>query len=573
MANGTGIPNTGKPPVIFLNGYQFGCTEKPTFAGTFGIADQVLQQDGRVTLFFDNCEIAGNPPIEDLGNAFRDYLNNLKYADGQPVAQVDVVAHSLGGMIVRSYLSGKQKERGVFQPPAEVKIRKAVFLSVPFFGAVITDFIGNLPGFTLDTQGAQLQPGNVFSYDLATWNQGVDDLRGIDAVAAVATGGTAGLPPVVNLRARFTDSTVSISSGSLDFIYPNRTRVLPGLCHTVLTGLLSVGCATPTSSIARITGADHDTAKIVLSFLNGTTAWRSVGVSPADNEFLKDYGGIALQIRDKNDQVVRVESATPDVRVRNNEIVHSDYIAKNPAFVTTATISGGTVQSTFEVPAGGIRPWAITTGGPVISAIIPNFSDVFPRAVAPGSFISIYGNSFATAATQASATPYPATLGGVQVRLNDTPIGLQYVSATQINAVVPDDASGLMKLTVRTADGQRTLNLMVEAAVPSLYPTAVNAVTGALITAAGPARAGDVLSIYLTGLGVAERRADNLPWAKLQPSVTIGGQPCVLTYAGRSSFVGLDQINCVVPGLTASDSTQVVVTQGSRIATMSVPVR
>src|SRR5271165_93767 len=62
IAPGQAVPHTPNPPVVFLNGYQESCGGA-SFAGTFGIADQVLQASGRVSLFFDNCTVAGYPPI------------------------------------------------------------------------------------------------------------------------------------------------------------------------------------------------------------------------------------------------------------------------------------------------------------------------------------------------------------------------------------------------------------------------------------------------------------------------------------------------------------------------------
>ena len=52
---GTPVPNTTLPPVVFINGYQFEGCSGTTFAGTFGIADQVLQSNGEVSLFFNTC--------------------------------------------------------------------------------------------------------------------------------------------------------------------------------------------------------------------------------------------------------------------------------------------------------------------------------------------------------------------------------------------------------------------------------------------------------------------------------------------------------------------------------------
>src|ERR1700719_4731164 len=97
IAPGQPIPHTTNPPVVFLNGYQEDCSSS-SFANTFGIADQVLQSSGEVSLFFDNCTVPGQPSIETLGTAFAGYLAALKYEDGTKVDTVDVVSHSMGGL-------------------------------------------------------------------------------------------------------------------------------------------------------------------------------------------------------------------------------------------------------------------------------------------------------------------------------------------------------------------------------------------------------------------------------------------------------------------------------------------
>src|SRR5579872_5458421 len=170
VAPGQPVPHTSLPPVVFLNGYQENCGGS-SFTSTFGIADQVLQSNGEVSLFFDNCTVGGKPPIEKLGSAFADYLAALKYDDGAPVEMVDVVSHSMGGLIVRSYLTGKQEQDGVFSPPASVRIRKAVFVATPHFGTGIAAF-----GFGLNSQLDEMTSGSYFIFDLATWNTGTDDL-------------------------------------------------------------------------------------------------------------------------------------------------------------------------------------------------------------------------------------------------------------------------------------------------------------------------------------------------------------------------------------------------------------
>ena len=97
-------PNANLPPVVFINGFQFdGCPV--TFADTFGVADQVLQSNGEVSLFFSTCSLPPDATIEDLGNAFATFLAGLQYTDGSAVEQVDVVAHSMGGLVVKQVFS------------------------------------------------------------------------------------------------------------------------------------------------------------------------------------------------------------------------------------------------------------------------------------------------------------------------------------------------------------------------------------------------------------------------------------------------------------------------------------
>ncbi|HYP14515.1 MAG TPA: hypothetical protein VEQ63_11375, partial [Bryobacteraceae bacterium] len=199
---------------------------------------------------------------------------------------------------------------------------------------------------------------------------------------------------------------------------------------------------------------------------------------------------------------------------------------------------------------------------------------IAPRALAPGMFISIYGTSLAPQVGQA-AQPYPMSLSGVEVRANGAAIPVQYVSPTQINAVLSDTVSGVVRLTVRSPEGEHTLHALVEPAVPALVPAGVHALSGALVSELNPIRPGDYLSLYLTGLGTTERR-DSFDWAVVQPQVTVGGRTCELLYAGRSfGYVGLDQINCrVAADAQTSNAAPVTVRSGSRSSNViNLPLR
>jgi uncharacterized protein (TIGR03437 family) len=153
---------------------------------------------------------------------------------------------------------------------------------------------------------------------------------------------------------------------------------------------------------------------------------------------------------------------------------------------------------------------------------------------------------------------------------------LTFANATQVNTIIPENASGLVKVQVKNWTGEHTVNLLIEPVLPAIFAPALNAVAGTVVTPQSPLRPGDYVSLFLTGLGRATLRQDGLNWADVQPEVTFAGQPCAVTFAGRApGYSGLDQVNCQLSStLQASDAAQVVVRSGSRVSNATtLPVR
>lgn len=561
---GTPLPRTSKLPVVFINGFQPVCSGA-SFSSTFGIADQVLQGNGEVSLFFDICGVPGTPTIEDLGAALSSFLAGLRYSDGQPVEQVDVVAHSMGGLVLRSYLSGKQNAAGVFQPPAQAHLRKVVFLATPHFGTGVA-----LP-FGLTPQLRELASGSRFLFDLGTWNQGTDDLRGLDAIAAVGNGGTGSAT-----MAGFDDGVVALTSASLRFFQPGRTRVLP-FCHVNGGGLVSFAglCASNAPGIANISSATHDSARLMVSFFNGTDDWKTIGTAAENDKFLSIDGGLIVTARSSDDKPLNLASIkatsstgqSKQLNIPSSDVAYTDLFPAGS--LTLAAVSGQlTISNSVTLPATGVEPYTVKPG-PFIARVLPSAANVFPLSLAPGMFVSIYGTSLADSTAQ--------------VLINGTSIPPAYTSASQVNAVIPDSASGLATLTVRNGAGSHTVNVFVEVAMPAIFTldasgtgpaAAINASNNRVVGGNNPLHAGDYVELYATGLGATTNR-NGLDYANQQPTVTIGGQDCPVTYAGRApGYVGLDQINCIVPaGLGNSAAAPVIVTSGARssnLATLAV---
>jgi uncharacterized protein (TIGR03437 family) len=154
---------------------------------------------------------------------------------------------------------------------------------------------------------------------------------------------------------------------------------------------------------------------------------------------------------------------------------------------------------------------------------VSNAAGTTPQTgVAPGGIVSIFGVNLAADTFVAPDGMLPQTLGGVTVRVGDRLLPLLFVSPLQINAQMPDDmAAGSQMLTVSTAIGPdvRAAFTVVRNA-PGLFPVASSGQAmamaihedGSPVTTDAPAKAGELLTVYGTGFGPAERpRPEGFP--------------------------------------------------------------
>jgi uncharacterized protein (TIGR03437 family) len=160
--------------------------------------------------------------------------------------------------------------------------------------------------------------------------------------------------------------------------------------------------------------------------------------------------------------------------------------------------------------------------------------------------------------------------------VNGAAVGLLFVSPSQINAFLPEGLTGLITVKVVSASGAHTLNVLIESAVPTLFAingsgtgqaAALHAGTAEKVTVQNPTGIGKPVALFGTGLGPTMEMG-GLQWALIQPTITVGGVPAVIQFAGRQpEFVGLDQINIIIPqGVTLGPAVPVAVTSGTQQA-------
>jgi uncharacterized protein (TIGR03437 family) len=189
-------------------------------------------------------------------------------------------------------------------------------------------------------------------------------------------------------------------------------------------------------------------------------------------------------------------------------------------------------------------------------------------AIAQGSIFTIFGNEMGPSkAVTANSFPLGTTLAGVSINIvqGSTTVSAipLYVSVGQINAIMPSKAPlgmASVQVVVNNAHSNMSPVQIVSSAVGiftangtgmgpgSLYNVAQN--NQPINSTSGPAKNGQVITLWATGLGPVasdnvQPTAGNLP---VQVQVFVGGQPATVQYSGRSSCcAGLDQINFVVP--------------------------
>lgn len=456
------VPSGGStPPVVLLNGWQFSvippssCPMAPNGSiTTFGsLASKLIAPQ---VYFFDNCveQSVNGSSIEQLGVTLGQYLNMVQYTDGSLVPQVDLVSHSMGGLIARSYLAGLQPN-GSLSPLLNPRVRKFIEIATPNFGSFLaanySDLLAN------GTQAAEMVPGSPFLWSLATWNQLGDDLRGVDALAVIGNAGYWKSSIFATQVNNLSDGVVSLTSASLNFARdPSRTRILT-YCH--------IDSASAAGSFINCTGkgiADVDeapeTGQIILSFLAGTSTWQSVGFSNQTQ-----YGGAYFALENAaGTQYTQFSSvllgSVPFQSGRSNTFFYNEFVSGTGTFSATSTANQKTTCGPFTATGGYFSIFRCKFN-PVIYSVGPLLTNAAGRIVASGASITINGVGFGSQCSGCQIVAYP---GPVTLPVSSW-------SDAAITALLPSTFNGIAEVIVQAAAGSDAITFMTSP--PALPPT------------------------------------------------------------------------------------------------------
>ena len=324
--------------------------------------------------------------------------------------------------------------------------------------------------------------------------------------------------------------------------------------------------------------------------VSGSTSGLTYGASA-----LTSSGGNWLSIN-------KTTGTTPDVLS----------VTVNPASLAAGTTYTGTITVNGTGSASGSTTVQVSL---TITAPFPTITQVQNAAsfangpISPGEIVTLFGSAMGPSTplgtTLTSAGKVSTQLGQVQVLFNGTPAPLLYVSASQINCVVPYELAGFTSPFVEVkylGQTSNTVNLQAVATAPGIFATGTPAGTGqgAILNFdnspngnganSRPAAPGSVVQIYMTGEGaLSPAQATGsvtcsagcstvsqipVPLLVSKMAVLVNNQPATIQFAGEApGFVsGVLQVNVTIPPNTPAGNVPLSISIGGVSSQSNVTV-
>ncbi len=379
------------------------------------------------------------------------------------------------------------------------------------------------------------------------------------------------------------------------------------------------GSGTVTYTVPPNTGPARQTTIIVANHPFTVTEAASPAPVPVAAPTLSaaalNFGGQNVGAMSSGQTVTLTNSSTAALNLSGVSIGGvngADFAQTNTCGASVAAGTSCPIVVTFIPSAAGMRTAALFVAGniggtsptvslsgigqatgaaPAIQSIVDAWG--YTAGIAPGLWVTITGTSLAGPPQSwnlAGVQQLPTTLGGVTVQFNGAPAALFYVSATQINALVPASVSpGPVQVVVQW-NGLHSNPFVITATAtqPAVYaPPSANGstffVTAALegtatlvgnaatdsrvIRAAYP---GDILDLYMIGLGatidpskfVTDQVFQGAFPVSAPVTATVGGENAPVVFAGLTS-PGLYLVRVSIPADLAAGQQPLQVTAGA----------
>jgi uncharacterized protein (TIGR03437 family) len=269
----------------------------------------------------------------------------------------------------------------------------------------------------------------------------------------------------------------------------------------------------------------------------------------------------------------------------------------------TDVLLGNTPTSSVSVTAkaagysqafsGGIRLQPTISAGGVVDA------GAGKSPIAPGSYVSIYGANLSEYTDPVTLAPFalPLSIDGVTVSFDvpsaklSVPGYLTYVSPGQVNVQVPWELQGQtsaqVKVTLYGYSWGNVVTVPLADTAPAFFENSGIAAAldgnNAIVTTANPVKRGQVVQLYMNGLGPVTGGPASGEFASTtvltytnakDAAVTIGGTQAQVLFSGLApGFPGLYQVNAIVPaGISAGTVPISLTIAGATTRASTLPV-
>ena len=377
-------------------------------------------------------------------------------------------------------------------------------------------------------------------------------------------------------------SAITSSSPTAVSVSVDATTLSPGPHTGSIVFSCGANCTAPTISVTANVAANLAVSPHSLSFQGSTNgplpASQTINVSASDSEgFSFTYSPQASWL-----SVTTNQNTTPAVLTVSIVSIPAQSGTGSITITPTNGSAPITVQVTLTVSA---------STAPAISSIVTASDFGGFSTIAPGTYIEIHGTNlsltnpgrtWAGSDFTNNGQTAPKTLDGTTVLIGSENAFVEYISPTQVNALVPSDVgTGPMQVIVQNQSGASApYSLTVNPVEPGMLAPAAFKINGIQYAAAlfadgtfaipagaiagvasRPAHPGETIVIYALGFGpvtpaiaagTVVSQANTLA-SPLQ--ILIGGVPVVPSFAGLApAATALYQFNVPVPQVPDSNA-------------------
>jgi len=520
---------------------------------------------------FDSNSGSGNIQPFSASGAYRISASGMGFMDDPLRLNAAFASGTIWGMVSQGVFVGSTTDDGI----------NNLFIAAlaPTAAPTNASFSGGYRAMAVNFPSGDANQARNMSFPLNANGQG--GLGTVNLTGFVGPGGTTITQSVSNATYSFASGVLTLAfGGSL-----GAQTLIAGnaLCYLSADGNFFFGGSA--AGFDMIVGVRAFTGAVPASALRGMYYQAGVDVEPSTgfNTLVSYYGAFTATADGDIIGHQRVLKADPALNFQPFDYTYSDVFAlaadgSHDDFLGLHNVVGA---------GGAIRiGYAITSRlGINVALRAPDFSGPgvylkptgvdnaaswapFSAGISRGGFIAVSGTNLAS--TTLADNRMPFTLGGVQVLINGRPAPIFFVRSDIVLAIVPFATTGTVAsvqvINNNVASAIRTVR--VKNGTPGFYTQKATGIgyiiathvrgndISQLITPQDPARPGEAILMYLTGLGdVNPSVPDGVPPpinplspAVIQPVLVVDGEPVTPLFAGLSpGLTGVYAITLTIP--------------------------